>query len=61
MTHMMIKVNPMAISVETPKVNNRCYFEKEFIKLIHMNPWMVLYLAINKVDSCHSCAGGPLI
>ena len=29
---------------------SRYFLEKDFIKLIYMNPLMVLYLIINKID-----------
>ena len=37
-THTMSMVDPIAINVETLRIDNRCSLEKEFIKLIHMNP-----------------------
>ena len=37
-THMMIMVDPMAISVEKPRIDSRCSLEKEFTELICMNP-----------------------
>ena len=37
-THMMNMTDPLAISMETPKINNRCSLEKELIELIGMNP-----------------------
>ena len=37
-THMMSIVDPMAISVETTKIDNGCSLEKELIELIRMNP-----------------------
>ena len=50
----------VAIGVETLKIDSGCSLEKEFIELICMNSWMVLYLTINQVDSCHGCVCGPL-
>ena len=38
LTHMMSMVDPIAISVETLKIDIRCSLEKEFTKLIRMNP-----------------------
>ena len=35
LTHM---TNPVAIGVETLKIDNRCSLEKELIELIYMNP-----------------------
>ena len=41
LTHMMSTADPVAISVETPKIDTGCSLEKEFTELIRMNPWMV--------------------
>ena len=38
LTHMMSIDNPVAINVETLRIDNRCSLEKEFPKLICMNP-----------------------
>ena len=38
LTHMMSMVDPVAISVETPRIDRGCSLEKEFIELICMNP-----------------------
>ena len=59
-THMMSMVDPIAMSVETLRINSGCSLEKEFTELIYMNPLMVLYLTVNQVDSCHGCICGPL-
>ena len=37
-THMMSMTNPVAISVETLRIESGCSLEKEFIELILMNP-----------------------
>ena len=37
-THMMNMVDPLAIGVETLRIDNWCSLEKEFIELICMNP-----------------------
>ena len=37
-----------------------CSLEKEFTKLICMNPSVILYLTVNQVYSCHGCLCGPL-
>ena len=37
LTHMMSMVDPVAIGVETPRIDNGCSLEKEFTELIHMN------------------------
>ena len=37
-THMISMVNPMAIIVETPRIDSGCSLEKEFTELIRMNP-----------------------
>ena len=56
----MTIANPVAIGVETVQIDSRCSLEKEFTKLICMNPWIVLYLIINEVDVCHGFVCGPL-
>ena len=38
LTLMMSMVDTVAISVETLRIDSRCSLEKEFIKLIRMNP-----------------------
>ena len=50
----------MAINVETQRIDNGFSLEKEFTKLICMNPWMVLYQTTNQVDSCYGCVCGLL-
>ena len=40
-THMMSMTDPLAINVETLRVDSGCSLEKEFIKLIHV---MVVYM-----------------
>ena len=57
---MMSMVDPIALGVETLRIDSECSLEKEFTKLIHMNPLMVLYLTVNQVDSYHGCVCGPL-
>ena len=37
-THMMSMADPMAISVETLRIDSGCSLEKEFIEIIHMSP-----------------------
>ena len=37
-THMMSMVDLVATSVETPRIDSGCLLEKEFTKLIRMNP-----------------------
>ena len=37
-THMMSIVDPVAIDVETLRIDSECSLEKEFTELIHMNP-----------------------
>ena len=59
-THMMSMVDPLAMGMETLRIDSGCSLEKEFTELIHMNLWMVLYLTVNQVDSCHGCVCGPL-
>ena len=36
--HMMSMTDPIAITVETPRICNKCSLEKEFTELICMNP-----------------------
>ena len=38
LTHMMSIVDPVAIGVETLRIDNWCPLEKEFTELIRMNP-----------------------
>ena len=38
LTHMMSMVDLVAIGVETPMIDSGCSLEKEFTKLIRMNP-----------------------
>ena len=59
-TRMMSMTDPIAIGVETLRIDSECSLEKEFTELIRMNPWIVLYLTINQVDLCHGCVCGPL-
>ena len=59
-SHMMSMADPIAIGVETLRIDSGCSLEKEFTESIHMNPSMVLYLTVNPVDSCHGCVCGPL-
>ena len=56
----MSMADPIAIGVETLRIDSVCSLEKEFSELICMNPWMVLYLTFNQVDSCHGCICDPL-
>ena len=37
-TQMMSIVDPIAIGVETLRIDSKCSLEKEFTKLIRMNP-----------------------
>ena len=60
LTHIMSMVDPIAIGVETLRIDSECSLEKEFTELIRMNPLMVSYLTVNQVNSCHSCVCGPL-
>ena len=59
-THMMSMADLVAIGVETLRIDSGCSLEKEFNKLIHMNPSMVLYLIVNQVDLYHGCVCDPL-
>ena len=57
---MMSMADLIAIGVDILWIYSGSSLEKEFIKLIHMNPLMVLYLTINQVNSCHICVCGSL-
>ena len=57
---MMSMTDPMAIGIETLRIESECFVEIEFSELIRMNPLMLLYLTINQVDSCHGGIYGPL-
>ena len=59
-SHMMSMTDPIAIDVETLRIDSGCSLEKEFTELIYMNSGMVLYQTVNQVDSCHGCVCGPL-
>ena len=37
-THMMSMADPIAINVETLRIDSGCSLEKEFTELIRMNP-----------------------
>ena len=60
MTHMMSMADPVAIGVETPRIDSGCSLEKEFIELIHVISRMVLCQIVNQVNSCHGSVRGPL-
>ena len=60
LTQMTSMTDHVAIGVETLRIDSRCSLEKEFTDLIRMNPLIVLYLIVNKVDSCHGCVCCPL-
>ena len=36
LTHMMSMADPVAIDVETPRIDSGCSLEKEFTELIHI-------------------------
>ena len=38
LTHMMSMTDPVAIGVETPRIDSGCSLEKEFTELIRRNP-----------------------
>ena len=38
LTHMMSMADPIAVGVETLRINSGCSLEKEFNELNHMNP-----------------------
>ena len=55
----MSMADPLAIGVETIRIDSVCSLEKDFTELICMNPLMVLYLTVNQLDSCHGYICGP--
>ena len=59
-THMMSMADPVAIGVETLRIDSGYSLEKELTELICINLLMVLYLTANQVDSCHDGVCGPL-
>ena len=54
MTHRMIMVDPVAICVETLRINSRCSLKKKIIELICMNLGIILYIIV-KVNSYQGC------
>ena len=56
----MSMVDAVTIGVEILRIDSGCYLEKEFIKLICISPWMILYLIVNHVDSYCGCVCSPL-
>ena len=38
LNHMMSMTDPVAIGVETPRIDSGCSLKKEFTELIRMNP-----------------------
>ena len=46
-THMMSVIDPVVIGLKMPKIDNMYFLTKNFIKLISMNPQMILYQTIN--------------
>ena len=54
LNHVMSMNNIMTIDAEMPQIDNGCSLDKEFTKLICMNPSMLLYQTNNQVDSCYS-------
>ena len=50
LTHMMSMTHLVVIVMETSMIDCQCALEKEFTKLIHTKPWMVLYLNFNHVN-----------
>ena len=38
LSHMMSIADPIAIGVETPRIDSGCSLEKEFTEMIRMNP-----------------------
>ena len=48
---MMSIVDLIAIGVETLMIDSWCSLEKEFTKLMCMNPGIVLYITVNQVEN----------
>ena len=46
-THMISMADHVPIGVKTLRIDSGCSLEKEFTKLIRMNPRMLLYLTGN--------------
>ena len=42
LTHVMSMADPVAISVETVRIESGCSFEREFTELIYMNLLMII-------------------
>ena len=59
-TDMMRMADPVAIDLEIVTLDSGCFLEKEFTKLIRMNPWMILYQTINQVALCRGYVRGLL-
>ena len=47
---MMSMADLIAIDIVTPKIYSGCSLEKEFTKLIRMNPLIVLCLVFDQID-----------
>ena len=56
----MIMTDPLAIHVETLRIDSWCSLEKEFAKFDSYESLNDIYLTVNQVDSCHGCVCGPL-
>ena len=57
---MISMIDLVTISMKTLRIDSVWSLEKEFTELILMNPWMVLYVIVNQIDSCRYCIGSPL-
>ena len=57
---MMSMTALLAINVETLRIDSGCSLEKEFTKLIYINPSMILCQSVNQVDLYHGCICDPL-
>ena len=53
LAHIMSMTNLMVIDVKRPKKYSEKSLEKEFIKLILMNPLKVLNLIVNQINAYH--------
>ena len=52
MTYMISIVDLIFINMGILRIDSGFFLEKEFNELIYINPWMILYLIVNQVDSC---------
>ena len=56
----MSMVDLVVINLKTPRIDSRCFLDKEFTKLIYINPEIVLYLIANQDNLFHGSVYGRL-